>query len=38
MQFERIERVIVERIDDEPTAAETNFGELTNGQKPWQAD
>jgi hypothetical protein len=41
--YERIERVIVERTDEEATnssdfAAEANLGEVTNGQKHWWAD
>jgi hypothetical protein len=43
--YERIERVIVERADEQPTnnsdLPEANFDEapkLTNSQKPWWAD
>ena len=41
--YERIERVIVERTDEEPTgnldvAADANLDATTNGEKPWWAD
>jgi hypothetical protein len=40
MQFERIERVIVERTDEalEPTGADDKLLEADAGQKPWWAD
>jgi hypothetical protein len=40
MQFGRIERVIVERSDEEPTATGDKLADanLDAGQKPWWAD